>query len=67
FGQLIRGAEFHTIRNAGHFIDVEHKAAWQQTQDALLAFLRPQRTQPLNPIYRPQPNGASVPLAALAS
>ncbi|HGN0524393.1 TPA: hypothetical protein ACKRK7_005996, partial [Pseudomonas aeruginosa] len=23
--------------------------------------------QPLNPIYRPQPNGASVPLAALAS
>ncbi|MGV8755757.1 (R)-3-hydroxydecanoyl-ACP:CoA transacylase, partial [Pseudomonas aeruginosa] len=59
FGQLIRGAEFHTIRNAGHFIDVEHKAAWQQTQDALLAFLRPQRTQPLNPIYRPQPNGAS--------
>ncbi|EPJ6347627.1 TPA: (R)-3-hydroxydecanoyl-ACP:CoA transacylase, partial [Pseudomonas aeruginosa] len=37
FGQLIRGAEFHTIRNAGHFIDVEHKAAWQQTQDALLA------------------------------
>ncbi|MFO6382433.1 hypothetical protein, partial [Pseudomonas aeruginosa] len=24
-------------------------------------------TQPLNPIYRPQPNGASVPLAALAS
>ncbi len=61
FGQLIRGAEFHTIRNAGHFIDVEHKAAWQQTQDALLAFLRPQRTQPLNPIYRPQPNGASVP------
>ncbi|HHL2324935.1 TPA: (R)-3-hydroxydecanoyl-ACP:CoA transacylase [Pseudomonas aeruginosa] len=67
FDQLIRGAEFHTIRNAGHFIDVEHKAAWQQTQDALLAFLRPQRTQPLNPIYRPQPNGASVPLAALAS
>lgn len=67
FGQLIRGAEFHTIRNAGHFIDVEHKAAWQQIQDALLAFLRPQRTQPLNPIYRPQPNGASVPLAALAS
>ncbi|HCI1655917.1 TPA: alpha/beta hydrolase, partial [Pseudomonas aeruginosa] len=51
----------------GHFIDVEHKAAWQQTQDALLAFLRPQRTQPLNPIYRPQPNGASVPLVALAS
>nr|AAA25978.1 putative [Pseudomonas aeruginosa PAO1] len=61
FGQLIRGAEFHTIRNAGHFIDVEHKAAWQQTQDALLAFLRPQRSSRSTRSTAPSPTAPRSP------
>lgn len=68
FQQLIQDCEFRTIANAGHFIDVEHKRAWQDTQDAMLAFLRPQR-QPaglsLSGSYLPNVQG--IPVAALAS
>ena len=35
----MRHCEFRTIAQAGHFLDMEHKAAWMQTRDALLAFL----------------------------
>lgn len=68
FQQLIRDCEFRTIRNAGHFIDVEHKQGWQETRDAMLAFLRPQRQQvslSLNGGYLPNQQG--FPIAALAS
>lgn len=67
FQQLIRDCEFRTIRNAGHFIDVEHKQAWQQTRDAMLSFLRPQRQAPslsLGNGYLPNQQG--MPIAALA-
>ncbi|WP_043309631.1 alpha/beta fold hydrolase [Pseudomonas sp. ML96] len=39
--QYVRHCEFRTIAQAGHFLDMEHKAAWMQTRDALLAFLLP--------------------------
>lgn len=39
FTQYVRHCEFRTIAQAGHFLDMEHKAAWMQTRDALLAFL----------------------------
>ncbi|MGH8329279.1 MAG: alpha/beta fold hydrolase, partial [Pseudomonas fluorescens] len=34
-------SRFHTIKNAGHFLDMEHAAAWQDTRQALLGFLDP--------------------------
>ncbi|MCY1270353.1 Rhamnosyltransferase 1 subunit A [compost metagenome] len=64
FSQLIRDSEFRTIDNVGHFIDAEHKQGWQDTQDALLAFLRPQRQPILAPAYVPSTQG--IPIAALA-
>ncbi|BCA30439.1 MULTISPECIES: alpha/beta fold hydrolase [Pseudomonadaceae] len=46
FARHVRDCQFATIRNAGHFIDLEHKAGWQQTQDVLLGFLNaPTRSQ----------------------
>lgn len=39
FTQYVRHCEFRTIAQAGHFLDMEHKGAWQQTRDALLNFL----------------------------
>lgn len=33
-------SQFHTIMNTGHFLDMEHQAAWQDTQHALLSFLQ---------------------------
>jgi pimeloyl-ACP methyl ester carboxylesterase len=67
FQQLIRDCEFRTIRNAGHFIDVEHKQGWQDTRDALLGFLKPQR-QPVSLSLGNgyPPNHEGIPLAALA-
>lgn len=47
FTQYVRNCEFRTIAQAGHFLDMEHKAAWMQTRDALLAFLLP--SQPSRP------------------
>ena len=36
-----RNCQFRTIEQAGHFLDMEHKAAWHATQQALLGFLGP--------------------------
>ena len=33
--------QFRTIRNTGHFLDMEHKAALHATRQALLGFLQP--------------------------
>lgn len=33
--------EFRTIGNTGHFLDMEHQAAWHDTRQALLGFLQP--------------------------
>jgi len=41
FANHARQCQFRTIKNAGHFLDMEHKAAWQDTQQALLGFLQP--------------------------
>jgi pimeloyl-ACP methyl ester carboxylesterase len=34
-------SRFHTIKNTGHFLDMEHSAAWHDAQHALLGFLQP--------------------------
>ena len=36
--QHIDSAQFAVIDDAGHFLDMEHKAAWLQTQSVLLDF-----------------------------
>lgn len=52
FAEYLSDCQFVTINNAGHFLDMEHKGAWQQSQAALLSFLQaPART---NSSYRPQ-------------
>ena len=44
FAQHIDHAQFAVINDAGHFLDMEHKAAWLQTRDTLLGYLQ----QPLS-------------------
>lgn len=41
FAEHARQSEFHTVKKAGHFLDMEHQAAWHDTQQALLGFLQP--------------------------
>ncbi|WP_263146272.1 alpha/beta hydrolase [Pseudomonas sp. RIT-PI-AD] len=40
FAGLIGQSTFATVRNAGHFLDLEHKLACLETRDAVLGFLR---------------------------
>jgi len=40
FAEYLSDCQFVTISNAGHFLDMEHKGAWQQSQAALLNFLQ---------------------------
>jgi pimeloyl-ACP methyl ester carboxylesterase len=52
FAEHLHDCQFVTIDNAGHFLDMEHKAAWLQSQAALLGFLQ---SKPLRQThYRPQ-------------
>lgn len=52
FAEHLNDCQFVTIDNAGHFLDMEHKAAWLQSQAALLGFLQ---SKPLRQThYRPQ-------------
>jgi hypothetical protein len=37
----VRHSEFCTLRATGHFLDMEHKAACRDSQEALLSFLKP--------------------------
>lgn len=41
FAGHARQCQFRVIENTGHFLDMEHKAAWHATQQALLGFLLP--------------------------
>lgn len=41
FAEHAPQSRFHTIKNAGHFLDMEHQAALHDTQQALLDFLQP--------------------------
>lgn len=52
FAEYLSDCQFATIDNAGHFLDMEHKKAWLQSQAVMLGFLQaPART---NSSYRPQ-------------
>ncbi|SDI33739.1 alpha/beta fold hydrolase [Pseudomonas abietaniphila] len=41
FANHIRDCHFTTIKSAGHFLDMEHKAACLESRNALLSFLTP--------------------------
>lgn len=41
FGRHVRNSQFSHIQSAGHFLDMENKAACRDTRDALLGFLKP--------------------------
>ena len=41
FKNRVRNSHFSEIRGAGHFLDLEHKAASEATRNALLGFLKP--------------------------
>ena len=52
FAEYLSDCQFATINNAGHFLDMEHKKAWLQSQAVMLNFLQaPART---HSSYRPQ-------------
>nr|WP_298143042.1 alpha/beta hydrolase [uncultured Pseudomonas sp.] len=40
FADHIEHCQFATIKNAGHFLDMEHKNAWLQSRAAVLGFLQ---------------------------
>ncbi|PWB33320.1 alpha/beta hydrolase [Pseudomonas sp. SDI] len=41
FGRHVRNSHFSHIQGAGHFLDMEHKAACRDTREAFLGFLKP--------------------------
>ncbi|BAU73324.1 alpha/beta fold hydrolase [Metapseudomonas furukawaii] len=51
FAKHVRDCQFITIDNAGHFVDVEHKDGWRQTQDAIVGFLK--KNPATKPLARP--------------
>ena len=44
FARHVDRSAFSVIRDAGHFLDMEHKAACEDTRSAMLGFLQPART-----------------------
>jgi len=44
FAQYVKNSRFSTIEAAGHFLDMEHKAACRDSKLALMSFLQPQTT-----------------------
>lgn len=49
FANLVSDCSFTVIDNAGHFLDMEHKAACQQMRTCLLDFLEPSVARPFPP------------------
>ena len=43
FGNHVKHSSFSTLQATGHFLDMEHKSACQDSRNALLGFLKPQR------------------------
>jgi len=41
FSRHVGRSQFSVIRDAGHFLDMEHKAACEDTRSAMLGFLKP--------------------------
>jgi pimeloyl-ACP methyl ester carboxylesterase len=52
FAEYLSDCQFATIDNAGHFLDMEHKKAWLQSQAVMLGFL--QAPVRIKSSYRPQ-------------
>ena len=46
FGRHVGKSHFSVIRDAGHFLDMETKAACEDTRSVLLGFLKPTEREP---------------------
>lgn len=46
FSQHVGQSHFSVIRDAGHFLDMEHKGACEDTRSVMLGFLKPSVRQP---------------------
>tara|TARA_R110000851_G_scaffold287690_1_gene441736 strand:- start:4153 stop:5028 length:876 start_codon:yes stop_codon:yes gene_type:complete len=55
FGKLASRAQFASIAHTGHFLDLEHKTAWQDTKAVVEAFIL---SDPLQPQTKAQPQWA---------
>jgi len=51
FSRHVRHSHFRPIRSAGHFLDMEHKAACRDTREVLLEFLGPQPRETRSPYH----------------
>ncbi len=51
FGRYIERSRFATVRGAGHFLDLESKATWQQSRDEIMSFLRLAPTRSSQPRF----------------
>ena len=54
FAQHVRHCSFQSVQQAGHFLDMEHKAAWLQTRNSLLAFLSPSHNSLIHTFHQHQ-------------
>lgn len=54
FTQYAPQSIFRRIAQAGHFLEMEHKSAWLQTRDSVLAFLKPL------PALNPRSTGTAI-------
>lgn len=46
FSKHVGRSHFSVIRDAGHFLDMEHKAACEDTRSVMLGFLKPTVREP---------------------
>lgn len=46
FSKHVGRSQFSVIRDAGHFLDMEHKAACESTRSVMLNFLKPTLREP---------------------
>ena len=56
FAKHLSDCQFATLDNAGHFLDMEHKGAWLQSQAVLLNFLQ----APARVMYSPRAQHGAV-------
>lgn len=53
FAQHVRHCSFACVPQAGHFLDMEHKAAWLQTRNSVLGFLTPSHSSVAHRVSQP--------------
>lgn len=60
FANHVQYSTFSTIQATGHFLDMEHKAAFRDSRQALLGFLKPAHPESRTRSYFPQEHHAQA-------